>query len=895
MSVSDAQFAVWLEQDTARHCVLVELDYVFDAVSGSTHTPTVATKYVSTLGYTSGPSDTPASTAYDNVVQQVPTFTRELDRRTLGGAGTRSFGELVLANPDGRYDEWLNLACDGSELRFYLGDPTWARSDFRLVFTAITERIDAPDLDSLSVAMRDSLAIVNSSIAQEFIGGTGPNLERAKPVNLGFCHQVECLLEDIAGPKYRYGTESGLVASSVRDRGLAVAYTDNTDGTFNLSASPAGIVTCDVLTRGPAATYQASDLIAKLIDGYTSLDYPTNYAGNITPDTFPGPSSTLFGPGDFELGVRVEEKSNTLEVLNSMCFSAIAFYTFTRDNKFAFGRIWPYIAELVGTSVMSFTADDVRGLPKLTHGDPTYYSWYFYYNKNWHVMAEGDFAGAVTTTTKAQFSAKGVYASNRPSRPGIESVLSPDYYDQPSPFHKTLAVSPETETLLSITDADDALLPDYPLGTRWFRRMRNIFFPWWDFVEIAVGLKAYTLELGSIVTFTLNRWGYDAGVKFQVVSINLRLVDQEIDLVLFRQREADVLPPYVHRGAGLAEGTSTVAGHGYPFGARGLAAGTSTVSGVGTNAAGGGGGTDTYTFDQGGIFTGGYAANKNVEDPDPNNFPAWYQNNAGLLQLNTGLAAGTDIDVIAGADALLLKYPAYFEGVGGLKVFNDASTQFSTGFIDYVSNASPLAKLRFSNIDPGDPLATSSTTLVAPWFQLFDDSDGKVSVELAIQFNQVVGGGGQAFGYLSIIVQNDSASTLTGVANTGADIHILLPSNAANPDAPGTGEWDISFNSDSPPTTFTAGTPYCAINDAGGATLSVSGTRHELQFSITTASITAGSRAHFLFPLVITAGADVPSVGAQGYFIPAVKSTITTTPSESVRVFTDDGSGLIQT
>jgi hypothetical protein len=305
--------------------------------------------------------------------------------------------------------------------------------------------------------------------------------------------------------------------------------------------------------------------------------------------------------------------------------------------------------------------------------------------------------------------------------------------------------------------------------------------------------------------------------------------------------------------------------------------------------------TDTYTFDQGGIFTGGYQANKNVEDPDPNNFPAWYQNNAGLLQLNTGLAAGTDIDVIAGADALLLKYPAYFEGVGGLKVFNDASTQFIAGFIDYVSNASPLAKLRFSNIDPGDPLATLSTTFTAPWFQLFDDSDGKVSVELAIQFNQVVGGGGQAFGYLSIIVQNDSASTLTGVANGGADIHIVLPSNAANPDAPGTGEWDISFNSDSPPTTFTAGTPYCAITDAGGATLSVSGTRHELQFSITTASIAPGGLAHFLFPLVITAGADVPSVGAQGYFIPAVLSTITTTPAESVRVFTDDGSGLIQT
>jgi hypothetical protein len=161
------------------------------------------------------------------------------------------------------------------------------------------------------------------------------------------------------------------VAGSVRDRGLAVAYTDNTDGTFNLSASPAGIVTCDVLTRGPAATYQASDLIAKLIDGYTSLDYPTNYAGNITPDTFPGPSSTLFGPGDFEIGVRVEEKSNTLEVLNSMCvLGHRVLHLHARQQV----RVWPHLAlhrRIGWNPVMSFTADDMRGLPKLTHGDPT--------------------------------------------------------------------------------------------------------------------------------------------------------------------------------------------------------------------------------------------------------------------------------------------------------------------------------------------------------------------------------------------------------------------------------------------------------------------------------------------------------------------------------------------
>lgn len=899
MSVTDADFALWIEKDHANTVLLFELDYMYEVpAGGGTHTPTTGTAYFSDRNYVTGPSDTPANTPYLDVATGLPTYERAIDHQALGGHGSISLGTVEMANPDGALDYLLDLACDGSELRVYIGDRTWARADFRHVFTSSIERIDAPDTNSIRVQIKDALAILNGRIASTFIGGTGPNAERAKQLNLGYVHQVECLLEDFATLTYRYGTVSGLQAASVRDRGLAVAYTDNSDGTFSLSASPAGIITCDVLVNGPGSTYVASDLIEALITQYTALD-PADYLGNCTPDTYPGPPTTAYGDGDLQLGIHVATETNVLDILDQLCFSAIAFYTFTREAKFVFGRIWPRMADY-GTSVMDFTADDIRGNREveIVHGDPTYYSWNFYFNKNWHVMDQGDFAGAVSDSDKAQFSAKGVYASNRTVRPGGGDD---SYFDQPSPYHKTMTVSPETDTLLSILTADEIV--DYPLATRWFRRERDIHFPWWEFVTFTVGLRAYVLELGNIVTLALDRYGWDDGVKFQVVGINLRLMDKEIVLTLFRQRGADVLPPNVHSGVGAADGTSTAAAvsapHGF-FSAVGSAAGTSTASAVGADA-GGGGGTDTYTFDEGGIFIAGYAANVTIEDPDPVNTPAWYEDSAGQLQLNTGLAAGTDIDVYAGADALELKYPGYFESQAGgtaLYVFNDTTTQVplgGSGFIDYVSNASPFKLLRVSNTDPGDPFATLTGQFVAPYFQLFDASDGKVSVDLAIQFNQVIVGGGQAFGYLTIIVQNDSASTLTGVANTGADIHILLPSNASNPDVPGTGEWDISFNSDSPPTTFTAGTPYCAINDAGGATLSVSGTRHELQFSITTASITAGSRARFMFPLVVTTGADVPSVSGVGYFIPAVLSTITTTPSESVRVFTDDGSGLIQT
>lgn len=591
MTVSDAAFDAWLEADTAQRVCLFELDHVYEAVSGTTHTPTTATVYLSDRGYVSGPGDTPASTAYVDAVRQIPEYARAIDQRSLGGRGTLSLGALLLDNPDGAFDALLDLACDGSELRCYLGDRTWSRADFRHVFTAMIERIDAPDTNTLQVALKDALGLLDAAIATEYIGGTGPNKERAKPVVLGYCHQVECLLEDPATLKYRYGVQGAVVDGSVRDSGLAVAYTDNGDGTFTLAASPAGLITCDVMTHGPNGTYVASDLIEALVKDYTPIA-DTDFQGCITPDIYPGPPSTAFGDGDFQLGVRVAEKSNTLDVLDQVCFSAIAFYTFTREAKFAYGRIWPFVAAML-EPVMTFTEDDIRGEITLDHADPTYYTWYFYYNKNWVVMTEGQLAGGATPEDVARFSAKGVYASNRPSRPGVEAVISPVYYDQPSPYHKTMAVSPETETLLSILDADEDA--DYPLGTRWFRRMRNIFFPWLEFVTITVGLRAYTLELGAVVALDLDRYGYAGGVNFQVLSIDLKLVDGAITLVLVRQRGADVLPPNVAAGVGSAAGSSSAAADGQmmAFQGAGLAAGSSSASADGELADGSGGGGGT--------------------------------------------------------------------------------------------------------------------------------------------------------------------------------------------------------------------------------------------------------------------------------------------------------------
>ena len=55
--MTDAEFNAWLESDTAQRVVLLEIG----VNSGGSET----TRYVASRGYTSAPTDTPASTYYE--------------------------------------------------------------------------------------------------------------------------------------------------------------------------------------------------------------------------------------------------------------------------------------------------------------------------------------------------------------------------------------------------------------------------------------------------------------------------------------------------------------------------------------------------------------------------------------------------------------------------------------------------------------------------------------------------------------------------------------------------------------------------------------------------------------------------------------------------------------
>lgn len=195
--ISDAEFAQWLKDSGKNRVILVEQDFIYQVVVDvDTGTPTTGTIYLADYPYVTEPGDTPASRRYLDRVIGIPGLEQAIDFETLGGQASLSIGGITYSNPDGLLDFMLALNVDGQECRLYLGDPSWARADFRNVLTAITEHVFAPTQDQIGAALRDRGLLLNSSVVGSLVGGTGPNAGRPLPIVCGFCNNVEAILID---------------------------------------------------------------------------------------------------------------------------------------------------------------------------------------------------------------------------------------------------------------------------------------------------------------------------------------------------------------------------------------------------------------------------------------------------------------------------------------------------------------------------------------------------------------------------------------------------------------------------------------------------------------------------------------------------------------------------
>jgi hypothetical protein len=234
--MTDTEFSAWLSDPAAMRCMLVEAQVQTGGVE--------MTRYLSNLGYTTGPADTPANIAYLPVINSGVKFSESVD---LTGAASISFGDFEVANNDGSRDAWLEDVWVNRSIRVFFGDVRWPRAQFRPILDGVIQDIGITKRESLQLQLTDKLQRLNTSVTDATLDDDSQNADRLLPLTFGEVHNVEPLLIDPAKLEYRLHQGAIERVIEVRDNGAPVSTTAAlAEGTFVLNQAPVGQITASV-------------------------------------------------------------------------------------------------------------------------------------------------------------------------------------------------------------------------------------------------------------------------------------------------------------------------------------------------------------------------------------------------------------------------------------------------------------------------------------------------------------------------------------------------------------------------------------------------------------------------------------------------------------------------
>jgi hypothetical protein len=276
-----------------------------------------------------------------------------------------------------------------------------------------------------------------------------------------------------------------------------------------LAHAPAGRVTVDI--DSPIQTNsRATDL----------LQYVSSYTPTILPSFTEDDDAC-----DFHLGVAVLERRNKTDIIDDITFSANAFWGFNQTSQLILGRIRPQDLGSM-TIELEIGKDDMIGDESSIVVDqipPSYKDARGYFYKTWTDQRDG-FVSGILLDRLSYLQSGGFFAQ-------VPNPTGDLYTSDPSKYHFTMISSPNYMTMISKASCGDA----YAEMLTWLEDKKDQTLPFLQLFKCRVGLHAHSLQLGSCVNMTLDRFGLDAGERFQVVSINVILTDAIIELTLLRR------------------------------------------------------------------------------------------------------------------------------------------------------------------------------------------------------------------------------------------------------------------------------------------------------------------------------------------------------------------------
>jgi len=225
-----------------------------------------------------------SSVAYNSTINYWPIINGGLiftESLSVDGSVSSSFGSLELVNFNGEYDYLLDYVWKRRRVKIYLGDPSWPKSDFVLIFDGLVEDLTCDSESSLTISIFDKLQKLNDNITEKTLLNTSYSQNTQNtilPLLFGECFNVQPLFVGTDNTKdirnvYMYhdgvktgGGTSGLI--EVRDNGIPVEVVEDiTEGTFSLISDPRGTVTCSAQGYAPY-TNTVAGIIAAIVKNY---------------------------------------------------------------------------------------------------------------------------------------------------------------------------------------------------------------------------------------------------------------------------------------------------------------------------------------------------------------------------------------------------------------------------------------------------------------------------------------------------------------------------------------------------------------------------------------------------------------------------------------------------
>lgn len=322
-----SSFMSWLTSLDQRRTVLVEVDYL---EGGSSRT-----LYLGNRPFVSGPNDSPASTPYDDVIVGGLTYGRSLGSVSPGSLSLTVGSIRLAASPEIVSASLHEFA--GGNVRVYLGDQRWNRSEFQLVAVLTAESLEPLSRSEYILEFRTERLDLDDPLNVGTIT-TGPNESALKPVVLGSCFNVRPLQMDEAGKVFLVSDSPVSAISEVRVDGQSVSVTkDLSAGTITFSTAPSGVVTADVVGEGGTS---AKDLVT----------YILNRLGGVTLE-----AGTLDALPVYPLGLFSRSQLTYRQALNEILASVGAFWDFNRLGRFNVG----ILKRPQGQPTATLTPDDI--------------------------------------------------------------------------------------------------------------------------------------------------------------------------------------------------------------------------------------------------------------------------------------------------------------------------------------------------------------------------------------------------------------------------------------------------------------------------------------------------------------------------------------------------------